>query len=94
MRVYKEKWERRKVEHSPVITCDMCGDEYDGWDRFNNTDSFEVDDFDLSWRTGTSFPEGGSTTTMFADICHKCRPTVVDILQTHGVVFQEKESDY
>jgi hypothetical protein len=48
------------------ITCDLCGKEIE------RNFGYDVNDVQVSHRTGSNYPEGGSGEETSADICGKC----------------------
>ena len=74
MRKYKqvETVEKRQVLTS--ITCDICGKLHVApWcDTDWREGNYSVDDVEISYRTGTSYPEGGSGKKYTFEICPQC----------------------
>lgn len=52
-------------EEIDFTTCDLCGE------RITNQ-SYEVNEVEVSHKTGTAYPEGGHGETIHFDICGPC----------------------
>lgn len=53
--------------HVDKTTCDICGLKIIGPD-----DDYKIDEIDISRRTGTNYPEGGSGEELSIDLCGSC----------------------
>lgn len=69
-------------------TCDICGSEI-------VVGAWEVMDPQVSLRTGESFSDCGSTTTVSADLCAQCFETkLIPWLESQGVTMQREECSW
>ncbi len=74
MKFYKTKEEQvilKRTEYVDKICCDLCGKE----DKQNNWDSdscYDVQETEISWKTGFQYPEGGRGKDYSVDICPEC----------------------
>ena len=55
-----------KKEVNDKVICDVCMKEID------QNIGYDVDEVNVSHRTGSQYPEGGSGETISVDICGKC----------------------
>ena len=85
------KKERKEMQMKEVIVesyylCDKCGDriKYGLFDAFN---------FELEYRTGEQYPEGGSGDKYNIDLCHKCAPKLIQLLKENDYKIQCNEWD-
>jgi len=73
---------------SSAMHCDMCGKEIDiGY-------CYDVDDIKMKRRKGEQYPECGSGTEEWVDLCGKCWEKVIEILEGMGVNVQKKDWDW
>lgn len=66
---------RQEVEYT---TCDLCGERI-------TEERFHIDTVTMTWRAGTSYPEGGSGEQEEYDMCSTCwRTKIVPWLNGQG----------
>lgn len=82
------------------VECDLCGahgrEDFDHiLDWSDDAFSYNVDETSMSITEGCDQPDGGSTTTVSADICPTCfRNVVMPWLISQGVVFKEDVNEF
>lgn len=70
-------------------TCDICGAELGG------LHGNDISESEVSLRTGYSYPDCGSTTTVSADLCAQCFETkLIPWLEIQGVTMQREECSW
>lgn len=75
------------------ITCDVCKKTYRGerWDA----GSYDVEEVEVKYKTGSSYPEGGSGWEISYDICPDCfMNKLVPLLEENFSVKTTKEDWY
>lgn len=93
MKVYKIETVTREVQRLVKHYCDICGRETRHLDWA--TGSYDIKETEIRLREGSSYPEGGSGTSIEVDICPTCfREKLLPWLETQGVQVQETEWDY
>jgi hypothetical protein len=78
----------QKVETNIQFWCDWCKKEIPD-PRY--THNYEVNDFELSWRTGESYPECGSGEIKKVELCDDCKEKLFNWLKENGCEIQEGE---
>ena len=73
-----------KTEKKEIKMCDKCGNRV-------HKERFELFEFQLEYRTGTHYPEGGSEDEWSLDLCQECAPKLLKILQDNGFKPRHKE---
>jgi hypothetical protein len=58
------------------------------------THNFEVNDFELRWRTGKNYPECGFGETKKVELCDECKEKLFNWLKESGCEIQEEEWDW
>lgn len=77
-------------------TCDLCGakqkrPDADEW----GDSSYDVSEVTIEYRSGSSYPEGGSGTEQRFDVCPKCfKEKLVAWMESQGATITETEWDY
>ena len=95
MRVYTKKREYRAVKVLEKITCDWCKKDFKTEGEFNDqSDSYDVEDFKLTWRIGSNYPEGGSGELCLVELCFECRAKLKELLIANGITIQEEGWDW
>jgi hypothetical protein len=69
-------------------TCDWCGKVIN---REGVQSMFTVDEFEFRYRTGESYPEGGSGEEYTIDLCLACRPKFLQTLIAQGIRVQRDQ---
>ena len=89
MKHYKKTVVPEKVvEFQTHVTCDMCGVKIE-------RECYEVEDIEISRKTGYSYPEGGSGEKVEVDLCSNCfENELIPWLTSKGVVPTTTEWDY
>ena len=72
---------------SSAMYCDMCGEEI-------TVDYYDVDDIEMKRKKGREYPEGGSGTEEWLDLCGKCWEKVIEVLEGMGAKVQKKDWDW
>jgi hypothetical protein len=80
------------------VVCDLgCGRSarvWGGHPRWSN-DQHVVEDVEVSFEQGTSYPEGTSLTKMLVDICPDCfNGKLKSWLESQGAVFATKDIEF
>ena len=91
MRNYEKKMVERDILQD--IVCDRCHKSFTHQSVFDSTKTFEVNEFELRWRTGEHYPECGHGCEINVDLCSECRQWLHDLLVSHGIDLFEKEWD-
>jgi len=66
------------------VTCDLCGVEI-------TCGNYEVDEVEISCKTGSSYPEGGCGEEIVVDMCSKCfENELIPWLKSKGVKIETK----
>jgi len=74
------------------VTCDICG--YDGKDGDWKENTYDVRETQVSLRTGTSYPDGGSGVEYEVDLCPKCfAERLIPWLESQGAAVRKTEWD-
>ena len=93
-RVVPEKEEKYTAE----ILCDICGAKspQHRWDPADwGEDCYDVEEVEIRYKTGSSYPEGVSGEEIFFDICPECfEEKVLPALAALGASPQEREWDH
>lgn len=80
------------------IKCDMCGGVSKSHQNYNYDwygDRFDINYATIEYKTGSSYPEGGHSTTVLCDICPNCFITKVrPWIESQGVTMREEECDW
>jgi hypothetical protein len=89
---------KEKVVKDKVF-CDWCNKvtrEYnaDGSCYDLVEDRYEVNEFELKWKTGTAYPECGDGEEVEVDLCGKCRIKLFKLLKENGCNINIKEWEY
>ncbi len=67
------------------VTCDLCGEETDN-------SGFDVDNVEVTCRTGEQYPECGSGEEIEVDMCSDCfKNKLVPWLEEQGATIETKE---
>ena len=82
MKIYGEQ--KYTVKVVVKETCDWCGQEV----KRPGYSMYDVDEFSLFWKTGESYPEGGSGPEISVDLCIPCREKLFNLLEARGVKIQ------
>lgn len=93
MKTYKEVPRTGTDRVLDKLKCDICQRDFDNhWDR---QFSYEVLETVVKFKTGESFPEGGSGKEIIIDICPECfKRTLVPFIESFGSKIVEKEWDW
>jgi hypothetical protein len=86
VKIYKRV--QRDVDIVDVEICDWCGK------HVEDEAPFEANDFNLEWKTGNIYPDGGYGETKEVDLCFKCREKFFKLLEENGIKINIKEWDY
>lgn len=92
MKHYKEKEvpAHTKREHVST-TCDLCSAEIDP----SRHGCYEVDEVEISHRTGNSYPEGGAGDKISVDMCGHCFTSkLMPWLESEGVKIASEEWEF
>lgn len=78
------------------ITCDLCGRENTRKDSENWCEAeFKKEQVEICYTTGSTYPEGGTVTRHWVDVCPECWASkVVPWLNEQGATLQTKEFDW
>lgn len=78
----------RTERQTTYVTCDNCYEKIPGR-------SYNVDEVIITYRTGTSCPEGGSGDELSVDMCGKCfKEKLLPWFQSQGVEPQKEAWDW
>lgn len=67
--------------------CDKCG-------IIIKNKQYDAFNFELEYKTGTAYPEGGSGDKYELDLCENCAPKAIQLLKENGFKVQESEWDW
>ena len=89
MRVKKTKKQIKEVEViiEDYRLCDKCNE------KIQNK-SYSAFKFELSCKTGESFPDGGSGEEKKMELCDKCADDCLKLLKSNGYRINESEWDW
>jgi hypothetical protein len=93
MKTYQKKQVTREETYLVEMKCDLCSgtSRNDDW----TTGSYEVNETQIRWKEGDSYPEGGSGTEIEVDICPECFKTkLIPWLESQGAAIRKKEWDW
>ena len=90
--------ETRKIPEKEIsivvaTVCDLCNQKYHGenWGR----NLYVREDTNISYESGTVYPEGGTTETVIYDICPKCfKNKLMPWLESQGAAYRTEERDW
>jgi len=101
MKFYIEKEKLSQYKELESIVCDWCKTAFKARTnenieyKFNNARScYEVKEFELRWKTGNNYPEGGCGEEEFVELCSECREKLKKLLLDNGIVIQKRDWDY
>jgi len=80
--------EKQEVEYYDKTYCDKCGEE------IKNTFKGDAFSCELNYRTGTSYPEGGSGEEWVMELCPKCAIELISLLTAKGYRIIHQEWDF
>jgi hypothetical protein len=76
------------------ILCELCGKKSNSSGDWG-TSSYDVNEVDVSHRDGSSYPDGGNSTSCILDICPDCFKTkLVPWFEQQGGKPRYEENDY
>jgi hypothetical protein len=76
------------------IKCELCPTQTRSDGYWPTNIGYRVDDVEVEYVTGDSYPEGGSTKTVILDICPKCfEEKLVPWFRSQGGVPRVEERD-
>tara|TARA_R110000765_G_scaffold327923_1_gene418957 strand:+ start:458 stop:727 length:270 start_codon:yes stop_codon:yes gene_type:complete len=89
--MYVKKTEKQ-IKEVEVITesyslCDRCNEKI-------QTGSYDAFEFELEYKTGDSYPEGGSGEKKEMELCDKCADDCIQLLKDNGYRINESEWDW
>ena len=88
MYIAKTELRTTRVVVSEHTYCDWCSNEI-------KEGPFETIEGLVMLKMGTNYPEGGSTTTIKADLCENCfKCKLVPFLESNGCKVRTEESDW
>lgn len=87
MYVKKTEKQMQDVIIESYSLCDKCGD------RIKQV-HYDAFDFNLTYKTGTSYPEGGEGCETTVDLCPKCAEELIELLKEKGYRINQEEWDY
>ena len=77
------------------IRCDWCKQGFKGeYDFSKRRGGYEVNEFELRWKTGDQYPECGSGEEIKVELCHKCRKKFKDEIEKLGIELNETDWDW
>jgi hypothetical protein len=89
MKTVKEK----EYETIAYLTCDLCGIKSQSSYYWNGQGN--VNETKIEWRTGDSWPEGGSGELIKIDICPDCfKNKLIPWLESQGAKINKSEWDH
>ena len=80
----------KKIVEVTVLTmyvCDKCDEDVGNY-------GFEVSEFELTHKTGTSYPECGSGEYQEVHLCKSCAEGLFDLLKENGYRINEAKWDH
>jgi hypothetical protein len=92
----KVSYPARESEIVEYITCDLCGAKGDDQERWWDTpDGDNVNRTLVQWKTGYSYPEGGSGETIKVDMCPHCfKDKLIPWLESQGAKPRKDDWDW
>jgi len=91
------KYEMEMVKSRKLveIVCDRCGKSFESDLKFDGVrGSYGLNEFQLSWRWGDHYPEGGSGEKIQVELCRGCRGWLRDLLDKEGVKLRSEDWDF
>lgn len=86
------KKEKRMKEVDVTIEdynlCDKCNE------KIKKEDSYDAFECEFIYKTGSSYPEGGSGEKQEMELCQKCAVELVALLKTNGYRVTDSEWDW
>ena len=86
MRVVKKEKKLVEVTVSNEYFCDKCNEKIGNY-------GFDAFDFELTHRTGTSYPECGSGIDQEVHLCQDCAKGLFELLEDNGYRINEEKWD-
>jgi hypothetical protein len=86
MEVRKTEMKLREVVTECYYLCDKCGEKI-------STGAYDAFEFTFEYKTGSAYPEGGNGDKKTLDLCEKCAPKAIKLLEDNGFKVQESEWD-
>ena len=89
--MYVKKTEKQ-IKEVDVVTesyslCDKCNEKI-------RTGSYDAFEFELEYKTGSSYPEGGSGEKKEMELCDKCADDCIRLLKDNGYRINESQWDW
>jgi len=88
MEIVKTEKQTKEVTVECYLICDKCGKRIKPKDRF---DAFECE---FIYKTGSSYPEGGSGNKLSLDLCQECGIKATKLFKDNGFKIQETKWDW
>jgi hypothetical protein len=89
--MYVKKTEKQikevEVTTESYTLCDKCNQKI-------QTKGYDAFEFELEYKTGDSYPEGGSGEKKEMELCDKCADDCIQLLKDNGYRINESEWDY
>ena len=89
--MYVKKTEKQikevEVTTESYSLCDKCNEKI-------LTGSYDAFEFELKYKTGSSYPEGGNGDKAEMELCDKCADDCIQILKDNGYRINESEWEW
>lgn len=93
MKVFAKKQELREVTYLESHTCDFCKKKSDNESWRNSR--YDIEDVDIKYRTGFSYPDAGYEEFFELDICPACFvEKLIPWAKENGAQMIKQEFDY
>jgi hypothetical protein len=87
MQIIKKEQRLIDVVVENYTICDKCGNHI-------KTTIYDAFTFELEYKTGNSYPEGGNGEKHTLDLCQICAPIAITLLEKNGFKVQHSEWDF
>ena len=90
MQVIKKEKQIKEVEVTveSYLECDKCHCE------IKQQSTWDVFESEFTYKTGESYPEGGSGEKITLDLCQKCGIEAIELLKSNGFRINKEEWDW
>ena len=88
----KEYWDI--LENPEVLDTDLYTPYCDKCNEKITSKMYDAVEFELEYKTGSCYPEGGNGNKYQMELCSKCSEDCIELLKDNGYRINESEWDY